>query len=343
MGAKPTIYCSPLWSEYDDMALRLYEFALEQPCLLPDVDIDPSLLKYSGLDSNAMLRSYSNELIDKVPGYVDRLGSGLGSMTSFPNAVGLGALVLSIIMELFMKSSTGAADDSANLFRRVFAEEKASGVRDTMSEYVKRHEMHMKDQRLLQMEIQRLETQLSNHLTVLKNSLLHDGQMGSRGFKIWVNGASFHLQMLIHEARLNSQTCIRATDSVHIIGATINAYSRDLDHMLKAYRAHLTSTTRIHFNLNCLGYGCYEHLTTCYIENNVKNCNRHEKNFNPRSYCYSPCVMEPFMNNVFSKYEGLKSHFVNIKDNLNLHINQHDSLTLASARKVPGIRSRLYG
>jgi len=313
MGSKPTIDCSPLWSEYDDMALRLYEFALEQPCLLPDVGIDPSLLKYSGLDSNAALRSYSNELIDKVPGYVDRLGS------------------------------TGAADDSYNMFRRVFGEEKASGVRDTMSEYVKRHEMHMKDQRLLQMEIQRLETQLSNHLTVLKNSLLHDGQMGSQGFKIWVNGASFHVLMLIHEARLNSQTCIRATDSVHIIRAAINVYSRDLEHMLEAYRAHLTSITRIHFNLNCVGYGCYEPSSTCYIENNVKNCKRHEKNFHPRSYCYGPCVMEPFMNNVFSKYEGLKSHFVNIKDNLSLHINQHDSLTLTSARKVPGIRSRLYG
>ncbi|TNN24978.1 hypothetical protein EYF80_064895 [Liparis tanakae] len=255
MGSQPSVSCSDLWSEYFYMAHKLYYFALEQPCLLPDVGIDPSLLTYSGLDSNAALRSYSNELIGKVPGYVDRLGSGLGSMTSFPNAVGLGALVLSVLMELIMMSSTGAADDSY-MFRRVFGEEKASGVRDTMTEYMKRHEMHMKDQRLLQKEIQRLEVQLSNHLTVLKNSLLHDGQMGSRGFKIWVNGASFHVQMLIHEARLNAQTRSRATDSVHIIGAAINAYSRDLDRMLEAYRAHLTSTTRIDGDAKCYSHGC---------------------------------------------------------------------------------------
>ncbi|KAK9529718.1 hypothetical protein VZT92_013793 [Zoarces viviparus] len=229
--------------EYDSIALRLYEAASQQPCLIPDVGIDSSLLKYSGFDSNAVLQSYSDGLLHLVPGYIEKLGSSLGSITSFPNAVGLGALVISMIIEISMKSST---DHSYSMFRRVFGEEKASGVRDTMSEYVKRHRMYMNDDRLLQMEIQRLEKQLSNHLTVLRNSLLLDGQMRSRGFNIWVNGASFHVQMLIHEARLNAQTGISTADYVHTIQSAIATYMLDLNKLLEKYKTHMTSTTLIY-------------------------------------------------------------------------------------------------
>ncbi|GLD71176.1 uncharacterized protein AKAME5_002249700 [Lates japonicus] len=79
-----------------------------------------------------------------------------------------------------------------------------------MSEYLKRHRMFVTNEQRLREELRRLEGQLSGHLTILKNSLLYDGQMSSRGFKIWVNGASFHVQMLIHEARLDFSWCVLA-------------------------------------------------------------------------------------------------------------------------------------
>ncbi|KAM8916091.1 LOW QUALITY PROTEIN: E3 ubiquitin-protein ligase TRIM35-like [Spinachia spinachia] len=133
-----------------------------------------------------------------------------------------------------------------NKFMQAFGEEKASGVRDTVSEYVKRHGMHLNDKRQLQDELQRLERQLSNHLTILKNSLLIDGQMRSRGFKIWQNGASFHVQMLVHEARLNQETGISSKDYVYIVQATLKMYLHNLDQLLDKYRNHDALSVPLH-------------------------------------------------------------------------------------------------
>ncbi|CAM4720595.1 unnamed protein product [Leuciscus chuanchicus] len=199
---------------YEGESLGFYNQALWTPCLLPDVGIDESLLKYSGSDSNAVLQAYSNDMVNSVPGYIRGLGSAIGALKSVPNAVGLGALVISLIIEIAIKSSTQTSDDTYSLLQRVFGEEKASSVRDTMTEYLRRHRMHMDNNQRLLVEISKLEHQLSNHLTILRNSLLQDGQMSSRGFKIWVNGAAFYVQMLIHEARLNIQTDVGIDESL---------------------------------------------------------------------------------------------------------------------------------
>ncbi|KAK2861539.1 hypothetical protein Q5P01_001072 [Channa striata] len=225
--------------DYERISLLVYEAALREPCLLPDVGIDESLLKYSGLTSNSELQALSNELVSSVPVYVDRLGSALAPLTSVPNAVGLGALVISMIMEICIKGASQTGEDSYSLLRRVFGEEKASAVRDTMSTYLWRHRMNMKDKKKLQREIQRLEQQLSHELNILKNSLLLDGQMSTRGFKIWVNGASFHVQMLIHEARLDSQRSSHYADS---ISAAIMLYLQDLESLLDKYKSYRIST-----------------------------------------------------------------------------------------------------
>ncbi|KAK2861540.1 hypothetical protein Q5P01_001073 [Channa striata] len=108
-----------------------------------------------------------------------------------------------------------------------------------MSEYLKRHEMFINDERL-QEELQRLERQLSEYLTKLKNSLLQDGQMSTRGFKIWVNGASFHVQMLIHKVRLDN------TNNVHPISAAIDAYLGDLDKLVEEYKTYKTRVTSVY-------------------------------------------------------------------------------------------------
>ncbi|KAF1392309.1 hypothetical protein PFLUV_G00051460 [Perca fluviatilis] len=208
-------------SNFDNVALLLYNAALQhqQPCILPDIGIDDFLVKYSGNDSNSVLQAYSNEMLsetvlDKVPEYIEKLGSAIGNLDSVPHAVGLGALVISMIIEIAIQSSTQRSDHTYSMLQRVFGEEKASSVGDTMSVYLRRHHVFLNNDQRLQEEIRRLEHQLSNHLTILRNSLLLHGQMSSRGFKIWVNGAALHVQMLIHEAQLNIQTGTPASDYV---------------------------------------------------------------------------------------------------------------------------------
>ncbi|KAK7125239.1 hypothetical protein R3I93_020811 [Phoxinus phoxinus] len=220
--------------EIERYAICTYIDVLQnQLCLLPDVGIDDSLLKYSGPDSNAVLhQAFSKEMLDMVPRYIASFGSAISALESVPNAVGLGALVISLIIEIAIKASAQTSDDTDDtysLIRRVFGEEKASDVQDTMSEYLKRHQVYMKNNKRLRVELRRLEQQLSNHLTALRNSLKKDGQMSSRGLKIWVNGAAFHVQMLIHAARLDIQAGKPPSDCVKEIKAAINVYLRYLD------------------------------------------------------------------------------------------------------------------
>ncbi|CAB1440177.1 unnamed protein product [Pleuronectes platessa] len=229
-------------------SVNYYNTALQNPCLLPDVGIDQSLLKYSGANSNAELQSFSNELIDNVPGFVGKFGNRVAPFTSVPDAVGLGALVISMILEIIVKNTAEASEDSYSMIQRVFAEEKGSSVRDTMTEYVRRHHRFMKDQQRLRLELNRLEMQLSGHLTVLRNSLLFDGHLTSRGFKIWVNGAFFHLQMLIHEARLKHQAGQLAPTQVDSIKTYVDLYLQDLDHLLEKYKTYFTTVTKISLN-----------------------------------------------------------------------------------------------
>eukprot|EP00064_Thunnus_orientalis_P026170 superscaffoldBa00015608_g26654 len=317
--------------DYERYALSWYENALNSQCILPDVGIDESLVKYSGINSNAELQSYSNGLVNRVPAFIDRLGSSFGALTAVPNAVGIGALVISMIMEIVMKSSqTGV--DSYSLLRRVFGEEKASSVRDTMTEYLKRHRLFINNDQLLVGEIQRLEQQLSNQLTILRNSLLHDGQMSTRGFKIWVNGASFHLQMLIHKARLDIQAGKPASDFDYRIRAAIDECLQNFGQLLEKYKTYKASTTSLYLDGSCYGFGCHQ---TCKLENTENNC----KIFQNPQTMQGPCELttshttEAYINHVFSKYEpitSLRDHFSNMRNNIDSLINQRDTFTLPS-------------
>ncbi|KAF7709790.1 hypothetical protein C0J45_3064 [Silurus meridionalis] len=89
-----------------------------------------------------------------------------------PNAVGLCALVISILLDIAIGSlvKSGNVDNKLGMMRRVFAEEKASGVRDSMEEYIKRLGMYLHQPTKALEETERLERQLSEQLTRLKNS-----------------------------------------------------------------------------------------------------------------------------------------------------------------------------
>ncbi|KAK7135239.1 hypothetical protein R3I94_014025 [Phoxinus phoxinus] len=316
--------------DYDRSAFEIYEDVLSKPCLLPDVGIDESLLNYSGSGSNAVLKAFSTEMLNTVPGYTRLIASAFGPMTLVPNAVGLGALVISMLIEIAIKSRTQNVD-TYGLLRRVFGEEKASKVRDTMSEYLKRHRVYIDNDQRLRGEIRRLEQQLSNHLTALRNSLLQDGQMSSRGLKMWVNGAAFHVQMLIHEARLDFKAGKPSSDyDVNAIKAAIDLYLLYLDHLLKEHKTYK-------INSNMFKYRSIirisHHLPICHIQNNeIESCSR-DVDSHPCP-CAIPKVMTAFMDIVYSNYEpikGLKSYFLNIKNNLNSQIHEKGSFPVPSA------------
>lgn len=142
------------------------------------------------------------------------------------------------------------------MLRRVFAEEKASGVRDSMEEYMKRLCTYFHQPSRALKETERLEKQLSEQLTHLKNSMLHDNQMSSCSLKHWINGAAFHLQMLIHVARLKGQSTTEheAQLQVHVasIISVLNCYQSDLEELLKQYMAYKKSTISIYHPMKFL-------------------------------------------------------------------------------------------
>lgn len=207
------------------------------------------------------------------------------------------------------------------MFQRVFGEERASNVWDTMSEYIRRHQMFINNDNRLLDEIKTLERQLGGHLTSLRNSLLYDGQMTSHRFKIWVNGAFFHLQMLLHEARLTKKL---ASDFVDSINTAVSLYLQDLDNLLEKYKAYKTSTT-VFLNLPLM-------LNTCALADVEFNCEtRSKKHLRYEGTCDNLELIKGYMNHVFSKYEpiiGTKKHVTDIQTNINSLITQHDAFNL---------------
>lgn len=321
--------------EFDRSANQIYEDALKyQRCLLPDIGIDESLQKYSGLDSNAVLQAYSEEMLKTAQGQINHLGSVLSPMTS--NAVGLGAFVISLIIEIIIKGGTQKSENTYSMFRRVFGEEKASSVRDTISEYVKRHRIYMNNDQQLVAEISRLEKQLSNHLTILRNSLLHDEQMSSRGFKIWVNGAALHILMLIHETRLNIQTNQLKSENLAIndIKRAIDLYLenlKDLLHIHKTYNYKINSQMFRTYS----DWGYPYSRVVCWMEHiQIKSCIICVEYDRLPEACHHKEVQNTFINIVYSKYEqinGLESYFLKIRKNLRSLIHQSVSFALPSA------------
>ncbi|XP_055740180.1 uncharacterized protein LOC129824507 [Salvelinus fontinalis] len=172
----------------------------------PDVDIDKALLQFSCPRSlEKLIQHYKQremELNENAKARIKDLTEKLVGLIAIPDAAGLGSLVISIVIDRFVSAIEPPKDSTDYLLRRIFAE-KASAVKDQMDEYLKRHLMHIRNKAELKSDIQHVERNLSFALTQLKNFMLLDGQMSSWALRMWVNGASFHVQMLIQLARLD--------------------------------------------------------------------------------------------------------------------------------------------
>ncbi|GAA6225963.1 uncharacterized protein LOC104944408 isoform X1 [Lates japonicus] len=91
-----------------------------------------------------------------------------GGLESVPNAVGLGCLVISMILELIV--GKGNQISTGDMLRRVFAEEKASEIRDLMDEYMRRLSINLRNTQVQLEDTRRIEALLSTQLTQLKTS-----------------------------------------------------------------------------------------------------------------------------------------------------------------------------
>lgn len=313
-------------------------FFTDLPKQYINVGIDDSLLKYSAMGSTDMLNEYSSELLsdlkDQVPSYTEKIGEVLAGFSEVPNAVGIGALVISMILQFAFIATKGSQDNKerpVDMLRRIFAEEKASEVRDLMEEYLKRYKMHLRADHLLVEDTRFLERSLSQQLTRLRNSMLTDGHMTSRAFKHWANGAAFHAQMLIHMARLQKKNPQSFNIAKSAARSAINTYSRDNSELLEKYKEYKTSK----FILNIRTFVCLGNGIAPAICNNNK-CNFNDVDINQeRTVSRTFCDLSPqqYIDYIFSKHTDisqLKSYFVDLQENVSALCNEEGSFQIGT-------------
>ncbi|XP_042249297.1 uncharacterized protein LOC121884508 isoform X2 [Thunnus maccoyii] len=196
----------------------------------PDVKVNQNIVKFCSLDSSDMLRQHYERRMgvsDCAPDWIKNLAEKLGAFMSAPELAGLGALAVAIFIDIV--SFSPPEESMKDALRCVFAEEKASEVWDQIDECLKRCMMHINDDQKLSSDLQRIECQLSAALTKLKNSMLRDGHMTNEALKAWVNGAAFHIQMLIHLVRLGG------TVTCNTVKTLISVYQTELDQLFKEH------------------------------------------------------------------------------------------------------------
>ncbi|CAJ1075478.1 uncharacterized protein LOC121503361 isoform X1 [Xyrichtys novacula] len=176
----------------------------------PDLKVCQSILKFCSLSSTDSLKQHYEKrrtrASDHAAKWIKDLAEKLGPFTNAPELAGLGALAIAVLID--MVASTSSEEATIKALQSVFAEEKSSEVWNLIDECLKRYRMYIGDTTELRRSIHRMEDQLSTALTRLKNSILRDEHVTNQAVKVWVNGAAFHVQMLIHLVRLGGiQTC----------------------------------------------------------------------------------------------------------------------------------------
>ncbi|XP_073350515.1 uncharacterized protein [Pagrus major] len=218
--------------ERRDKEKRDKEEFVRQICNGPDLRVNKTIKMFTSLDSSDHLRQHyekrKEEAGSRAEDWIKSLMEKLGDLTPAPELAGLGAPAIAVLID--MDSSGPPEESTKEALRRVFAEEKASEVWDHIDECLKRCMMHIDNTEELGPDIRRIEVQLSAAITKLKNSMVRGGYVTPEALKAWVNGAAFHIQMLIHLVRLGG------TQSCDPVERLLSAYLRDLDLLFKKHR-----------------------------------------------------------------------------------------------------------
>ncbi|XP_070703457.1 uncharacterized protein [Pempheris klunzingeri] len=205
--------------------------------------INRNIVMFSGLSSSDNLRRHYErrrvELGDHAADWTKSLVEKLSGLTAAPELAGLGALAIAVLIDIV--SSSPPEESTKEALRGVFAEQKASEVWDHIDECLKRCRMNINSRDDLKSDIKRIEYQLSAALTRLKNAMVRDGHMTADGLRAWVNGAAFHVQMLIHLVRLGgTQTC----ESVETL---ISTYESELSLLFTKHQEMVKGKCRTRF------------------------------------------------------------------------------------------------
>ncbi|XP_031703757.1 uncharacterized protein LOC116383800 [Anarrhichthys ocellatus] len=197
-----------------------------------DMTVDKSVVIFTSLSASDGLRQHYEkrkmEAGDCAPDWIKSLAEKMAGLSSAPVLAGLGAFAVAVYIDTVFFSPP--EESTKNALRSVFADEKASEVWDQIDECLKRCVMHLCDNNKLTGDIERIEYLLSAALTKLKNSMVRDGHMSSSALKAWVNGAAFHIQMLIHLVRLGG---IRTCKPVETL---LSTYQSDLETLLTEHK-----------------------------------------------------------------------------------------------------------
>lgn len=239
-----------------------------------DFRVNQNLEKFTSSSSTDSLRHHyqqrRKEESDDSADWIQKLMEIFSTLTSVPELAGLGALAVAVFIDTSSSSPPNKSTQEA--LRGVFAEEKVSKVWDLIDECLKRTVIFIKQRDELVINIKELERQLSAAITCLKNSMVHDGHVSTRSLKVWVNGAAFHVHMLIHLVRLGG---LQTWDPVERL---VRTYQSDMAALFRLQEERIRSKCRL--KLMC-PYG-QEDLTPFLIDETS------------RSYQMDPCIRDHY-------------------------------------------------
>lgn len=206
-----------------------------------DFRVDQNIEKFTSSSSTDSLRHHYQQRRKEEPDdsadWIQKLMENFSTLTSIPELAGLGALAVAIFIDTSSSSPPNKSTQEA--LRGVFAEEKVSKVWDLIDECLKRTMIFINQRDELVNNIKQLEGQLSAAITCLKNSMVSDGHVSTRSLKVWVNGAAFHLQMLIHLVRLGG---IPTPDPVERL---VRTYQSDMATLFRLQEKMIKSKCRL--------------------------------------------------------------------------------------------------
>ncbi|XP_042249291.1 uncharacterized protein LOC121884506 isoform X2 [Thunnus maccoyii] len=276
----------------------------------PDVKVNQRIVDFCSLDSSDMLRRHYErrmEASDCAPDWIKNLAEKLGAFTSAPELAGLGALAIAIFIDIV--SFSPAEESMKDALRCVFAEEKASEVWDQIDECLKRCRMNFTNRHELSSDLKQIEGKLSAALTKLKNSMLRDGHMTNEALKAWVNGAAFHIQMLIHLVRLGG------TVTCNTVETLISDYQNDLIQLFKEHKEMIRKKCKMSFTVETVT----PFRNTVLVDENSKG---HTLDFfsNPDKF------LEAYYDHRYGgqKHE-IQQHFSSVRENLQSLVSQRGS------------------
>ena len=147
-------------------------------------------------------------------------------------------------------------------------------------------------------------------LFLSQNSMLVDGHLESRQLKQWVNGAAFHTQMLIHQARLEEASGSRAVQAAGI-------YQQQLNVIMDRYKNYLNGITYI-------GSDVIQLFCCLYLEDREVECF-------PRNYKYCVTGTE-LVEDLFSKHQisWTKSYFSDLAADIPALVRQNATFQIGN-------------